>query len=110
MHKLYAFFVFNNLFVFSLFAAVWGYITAVTNLRQKNTSVWDAIKQGNIFNQVMLTLCSVTPFWITWLLQRNLGAAVDLVQVFNLAWGSFSRKFLSPTPRQLIELSAPQPF
>jgi hypothetical protein len=47
---------------------------------------------------------------ITWLVQRNLGAAIDLAQVVNLAWGSFSRKFLNPTPRDLIQRTAPPPF
>lgn len=38
------------------------------------------------------------------------GAAIDLTQLVRLTWGSFSRRFLSPTPRELIELTAPQPF
>jgi hypothetical protein len=42
--------------------------------------------------------------------QRNLGAAIDLSQLSNLAWGSFSRKFLNPTPRELIKRTAPPPF
>ena len=43
-------------------------------------------------------------------MQRNLGAAIDLGQFANLAWGSFSRKFLNPTPRELIKRTAPPPF
>jgi hypothetical protein len=43
-------------------------------------------------------------------MQRNLGAATDLVQLWPLIWGSIQRKWFSPTPRQVIELSAPQPF
>lgn len=111
VHKLYAFFVFNNLIVFSLFAAVWSYITAViNNVKDKNMDVGTALYEGQPLVTIMLALCNVSPFWITWLLQRNLGAAIDLSQVVNLAWGSIARKFLSPTPRQLIEWSAPPPF
>ncbi|KAF2432844.1 DUF221-domain-containing protein [Tothia fuscella] len=110
VHKLYAFFVFNNLIIFSLFGALWGYVAAVIQAKNQNQDVLHAIRNGNIWNKVMIALCSVSPFWITWLLQRNLGAAIDLAQVVNLAWGSFARRFLSPTPRQLIEWTAPPPF
>ncbi|GAB1732503.1 hypothetical protein NU195Hw_g1962t1 [Hortaea werneckii] len=109
MHKLYSFFVINNLIVFSLFSAVFGFITAAVNA-SKTDSAWDAIVDSEPFVKIVSTLCQVSPYWVSWLLQRNLGAAIDLSQLTNLAWGSFSRRFLSPTPRQLIELSAPQPF
>ncbi|KAK4542540.1 hypothetical protein LTR36_006588 [Oleoguttula mirabilis] len=109
MHKLYSFFVFNNLIVFSLFAALFGYVTAVIN-SSKHESAWEAIVKNQPFKSVIITLCGVSTYWISWLLQRNLGAAVDLSQLVKLIWGSISRRFLSPTPRELIELSAPQPF
>jgi hypothetical protein len=105
--KLYSFFVFNNLLVFSLFGALWQFVTVVIQARDSGSNVHDAILKGDFWDKTMIALCSVSPFWITWLLQRNLGAAVDISQVVNLAWGSFSRRFLSPTPRQLIELTAP---
>ena len=109
-HKLYAFFVFNNLIVFSVFSAIWKFVTAVISNRQKNESIWDSIEHGNLPNQILVTMCTVSPFWVTWLLQRNLGAAVDLAQVINLFWIWFSRTFLSPTPRQSIEWTAPPSF
>ncbi|KAL1311398.1 hypothetical protein AAFC00_001565 [Neodothiora populina] len=110
-HKLYTFFVINNLFLFSLFAAIWQYISAVIDARDNHgEDVWDAIKNGHLFSKGMQGLIGVSTYWVTWLLQRNLGAAVDLCQLITLAWGSFSRHFLNPTPRELIELSAPQPF
>jgi hypothetical protein len=110
IHKLYAFFIFNNLVVFSLFGAIWQYVGAVINARKNDDNVLDAIKHGDIWAKAFYALCTVSPFWITWLLQRNLGAAIDLAQVANLGWGSFARRFLSPTPRQLIQYTAPQPF
>lgn len=110
-HKLYTFFVINNLFLFSLFGAIWTYVATVIDARDnRNESVWDAIKNGHLFQTGVSALISVSTYWATYLLQRNLGAAVDLSQIINLAWGSFSRKFLSPTPREVIELSAPQAF
>lgn len=109
MHKLYSFFVINNLIVFSLFSAIFGFITAAVNASEDN-SAWDAVTGSQPFYKIINTLCQVSPYWVSWLLQRNLGTAIDLSQLTNLAWGSFSRRFLSPTPRQLIELSAPQSF
>ena len=105
--KLYSFFVFNNLLVFSLFGALWQFTTVVIKARNSGLNVHDAILAGDFWDKTMIAMCSVSTFWITWLLQRNLGAAVDVSQMANLAWGSFSRRFLSPTPRQVIELTAP---
>lgn len=109
-HKLYTFFVINNLFLFSLFSALWSYVSTVISYSKTDDNAWDAIKEAGLFAQGMRALITVSTYWATWLLQRNLGAAVDLAQMVNLGWGSFSRRFLSPTPREVIELSAPQPF
>ena len=103
--KLYAFFVFNNLIVFSLFSVVFTFVSFV--VKNKDTGVWDAIKKGDILFHLVVGLSQVSPFWLTWLLQRNLGAAADLAQLLNLTWGWFNRSFLSPTPRQTIEWTAP---
>jgi Ca2+/Na+ antiporter len=109
--QLYNFFVFNNLFVFSLFSAVFGMVSLIVKLaRDEHQPFMTIIREIDIFDKVMQTLCDVSPFWVTWLVQRNLGAAIDLSQAANLAWGSFSRKFLNPTPRQLIMRTAPPPF
>ena len=109
--QLFSFFVFNNLFVFSLFSAVFGMVVMIVKLaRDENMPYKDIIRTIDFFGTVMRTLCEVSPFWVTWLVQRNLGAAVDLSQGVNLAWGSFSRKFLNPTPRELIKRTAPPPF
>ncbi|KAJ4378163.1 hypothetical protein N0V83_000996 [Neocucurbitaria cava] len=109
--QLYSFFVFNNLFVFSLFSAVFGMVVMIVNLaREEKMAYKDIITKLDFFVTIMRTLCEVSPFWVTWLVQRNLGAAVDLSQAVNLAWGSFSRKFLNPTPRELINRTAPPPF
>jgi len=110
-HKLYTFFVFNNLVLFSLFAAFWGFAATVIQTSQDNNDgAWENIKNAHFGRTVMTKLIQISPYWISWLLQRNLGAAIDLGQLVNLAWRSFSKRFLSPTPREMIELSAPQPF
>lgn len=106
--RLYVFYVFNNLVVFSIFGSVWRYIAAVVGAH--NEGVWEAMKHGQPFTQLVTGLCNVSTFWLTWQMQRNLGAAIDLSQAWTFVWSWFQRTFMSPTPREMIELSAPQPF
>ncbi|KAI8937824.1 hypothetical protein NX059_005517 [Plenodomus lindquistii] len=106
--RLYVFFVINNLLVFSVFGSAWRFVAAV--VAAKDRGVWDAIVDGHLFTKVMTGLCNISTFWLTWTMQRNLGAAIDLSQVWMLLWSWFRRTFFSPTPRELIELSAPMPF
>lgn len=110
IHDLYAFFCFNNLIIFSLFSAVWAFVSATVDAKNSGEDTWDALKKGGFYNHVLISLCTVSPFWVTWLLQRNLGAAIDLAQVLNLFLVWFARTFMSPTPRQNIEWTAPPPF
>ncbi|KAF2712080.1 DUF221-domain-containing protein [Pleomassaria siparia CBS 279.74] len=112
IHQLYSFFVFNNLFIFSLFASAFALITTAVNISKDgvNRTPLQIIQAIDPFTRFMTALCDISPFWLTWLVQRNLGAAIDLAQFVNLAWGSFSRKFMHPTPRELIKRTAPPPF
>jgi calcium permeable stress-gated cation channel len=110
LRNLYLFFTLNNLVVFSLFSAVWQYVTAVIAANKSSGNTWDAIKDGHFFLTVTTGLCQISPFWITWLLQRNLGAAIDLAQLWTLVYVWFSRSFMAPTPRQNIAWTAPPPF
>ena len=110
LHQLYAFFVFNNLVVFSIFSAVFQIIMSALAARQGDASFVAVVRSIEPFQQLMGALCNVSAYWVTWLVQRNLGAVIDLSQAVNLAWGSFSRKFLNPTPRELIQRTAPPPF
>ena len=110
LRNLYLFFTLNNLIVFSLFSAVWQYITAVIAANKDTGNAWQALEQGEFFLTVTTALCQISPFWITWLLQRNLGAAIDLAQLWTLTYVWFMRTFMAPTPRQNIEWTAPPPF
>lgn len=110
LHQLYAFFVFNNLIVFSLFSAAWTFVSAVIEAQKNDENAWEAIKDGALYSKVVGALCQVSPFWVSWLLQRNLGAALDLVQLVSVFWIWFARTFLSQTPRQAIEWTAPPAF
>ncbi|KAH9905696.1 putative DUF221 domain protein [Xylariomycetidae sp. FL2044] len=108
-HKLYAFFIFNNLIVFSLFSTAWKYGTAVYEA-QEDIDLWTAIVSTDPFGNLMTAFCDVSPFWLNYLLQRNFGAALDISQLVKLGKGYVTRKLLNPTPRELIELTAPPPF
>lgn len=109
-NKLYAFFVLNNLILFSIFGSLWTFVSDIVEARRENKNAWDALEDSKVFSHIMSALSNLSPFWLSWLLQRNLGAAIDLSQVANLAKSSFARRFRSPTPRQLIEWTAPPPF
>ncbi|KAI0506247.1 hypothetical protein F5B22DRAFT_624810 [Xylaria bambusicola] len=108
--KLYAFFIFNNLVVFSLFNAVWSFVITVIDTTQSGSDIGSAILNSQFFETLFISLCNTSLFWVTWLLQRNLGAAIDLAQLWPLIYSFFMRKFSSPTPREMIELTAPPTF
>ncbi|KAI9851918.1 MAG: hypothetical protein M1838_002355 [Thelocarpon superellum] len=110
IHQLYAFFIFNNLVVFTAFSAVAQFIAAVTNGRAPNESVWDAIVNGQLGNKLANALCNVSPFWVTYILQRNLGAAIDLSQIVTIIWVWWMKAFHNPTPRQRYEWTRPPTF
>ncbi|TPX12456.1 uncharacterized protein E0L32_006868 [Thyridium curvatum] len=110
MAKLYSFFVFNNLVVFSLFNSVFTFVSNVVKSTEGGTDAWQAMLKAQPGKLLIGSLCTMSPFWITWLMQRQMGVAIDLAQLWPLFWGFLMRKFSSPTPRELIELTAPPPF
>lgn len=111
--RLFAFYLFNQLIVFSLFAAIWRFIAAtVAHSKRQGVAddTWRYIVQYKVFSKIVAGLCNTSPFFITFQLQKLLGASVDLMQLYPLIQKSFLKRFSNPTPRQLIELSAPQTF
>lgn len=108
--KLFAFFLFNNLFVFSLFGVIFVIVTGIVKTTEEKHDAWEAIKNQQIPKAIVNSLCSTSIFWVTYLLQRQLGATIDLAQLWPLFKSAFLRKFSSPTPRELIEMTAPPPF
>lgn len=108
--KLFAFFLFNNLFVFSLFGVIFVIVTGIINKTNDHKNAWEAIKDQNIPKAIITSLCNTSIYWVTYLLQRQLGATIDLAQVWPLFKSAFLRRFSSPTPRELIEMTAPPPF
>lgn len=85
----YSFFVLNQFVVVSLFSVVWGYVTTIIN----GTKFMDI----NFATNLEVQLSQMAPYWVSYMLQRNLGSATDLAQLLRLSWGSFQRHFMSPT-------------
>ena len=111
VRNLYTFFIINNLVLFSLFSAVWTYVAnVIAAADDQGKGAWDAIKEGKFFLNTTTSLCNISPFFVTFLLQRNLGAAIDLAQLWRVFVTWFQRKFMAPTPRQNIEWTAPVAF
>lgn len=110
VRNLYTFFTLNNLVLFSIFSAVWSFVSTVITADDRSGDVWDTILAAKFFRSITIALCSISSFWVTFLLQRNLGAALDLVQLSRILVTWFQRRFLSPTPRQNIEWTAPVTF
>lgn len=61
--RLYAFFVINNLVVFSVFGSAWRFVATV--IAAQDQGVWEAIRNGHLFSNVMTGLCNVSTFWLT---------------------------------------------
>ena len=108
--KMYAFFVFNNLVVFAVFSTIWTFISSVISETSNGEGVWKSIQDAKVATSLFSSFCLNSPFWVSYLLQRQLGAVIDLAQLWSLVQSFFLKKFSSPTPRELIELTAPPPF
>lgn len=73
MHKLFSFFLFNNLIIFSLFSAFFTFGAQVIQASRDLDSAWEEIKEAGLLQQIVNSLINVSPYWCAWLLQRNLG-------------------------------------
>ncbi|KAF4979608.1 hypothetical protein FZEAL_4237 [Fusarium zealandicum] len=109
--KLYFFFVLNNLIIFSVFNSIATFVAhIIDDTRGTGKGAWQSFLDQPFASLLFGALCNNSPFWVTYLLQRQLGAAADLAQLWPLVQAFFLKKFSSPTPRDLIELTAPPPF
>jgi hypothetical protein len=110
--KLYAFFFFNNFFVFTLMSVAWNIVSQVVNFVDTNSDLTfeQAINKLAIGQQISTAVIDASSFWVMYILKANLGAVVDLLQLFSLLWNAFRRLATSPTPRQQMLWTAPQHF
>lgn len=110
--KLYCFFVFNNVFVFTLFSVVWSIVVQIINIvkTQSDLSFSKVIQEISVAYKISTAVMSASSFWIMYILRVNFGAVLDLLQLVSLLWRGFQRHFMSPTPRQQMLWTAPQSF
>lgn len=113
--KLYAFFVFNNLFVFTIFSVAWGLVATVIALVKSSennvTLTFDTVvARLDLAEQLSQAILGASSFWVMYILRVNLSAVLDLLQLVSLFWRGFRRHLGSPTPRELLNWTAPQHF
>lgn len=113
-HKLFLFFFINNFLIFTLFGVLWNFVqTTIVDTAQDAkgfNGFWTALKNSKFFDGLADAIVATSSFWILYVSQRNLGCLLDLVQAWDLFLKWFKRTFLAPTPREMIEWSAPQNF
>lgn len=110
--KLYTFFVFNNLFVFTVFSVAWTIVAKIINIvnNEKGISFKQAIDELQVAQQLSTAILTTSSFWVMYILRVNFGALLDLLQLVSLLYRGFRRRFMSPTPRELMLWTAPQHF
>lgn len=104
--RLYTFFVFNNLFVFTIFSIAWGVVTTVVALWHEQgarLTLKEVFTQLDLAQQVAQAVLGASSFWVMYVLRVNLGAVLDLLQLTTLIYQAFQRRFRSPTPRETAE-------
>lgn len=95
---LYSFFVFNQFVVISFFSVAWGYIALI--IKHKD------LTKDNLGATIVTQLSTMSPYWVSWMIQRNMGASIDLIQLLRLTYGSFQRRFMSPTVSKISTTGA----
>lgn len=110
--KLYTFFVFNNIFVFTVFSVVWGIVADIIKLVDTRSDLnFDIVmREINIAVKLSTAIMGASSFWVMYILRVNFGAVLDLLQLFSLVLRGFQLHFMSPTPRQQMLWTAPQHF
>lgn len=110
--KLFVFFTFNNLFIFTLFSVVWSAIVSVVALvhAEDDLTYKQVLKQLEVGPQISNAILGASSFWVMYILRVNFGAVLDLLQLVSLVWRGFQRHFMSPTSRELAQWTAPQHF
>lgn len=109
--KLYAFFIINNLCIFSvsnMILAIYGQITEII-VHQGNGSHLIETVSSNV-NQLAMNLASVSNFWIATETTKALGITMDLAQLVPLVTITLRKLITRPSPRQLQELAKPPEF
>lgn len=111
--KLYAFFFFNNFFVFTLMGVIWDAVAQALEIvnaaspgsKPSFGAVWAELK---VAQRISTAILNVSSFWVMYLLKSFLGVMVDQLQLISLTQFAFQKAFSSATPRQKLQWRQPQ--
>jgi hypothetical protein len=112
--KLYLFFFINNLILYTITSTAWDIAAKIKASIDAGYLDLSDLKK-DIFNSKFLdeiadSAIKVSFFWINYISLSGLFAVWDLAQFVQLGYIWFKKKILSPTPRNLKELSIPPDF
>lgn len=111
--KLYIFFFFNNFFVVTIIGVAWNIgaqIVSFIDGSEGDLTVGRAWSELRFGQQIVPAIINASSFWVMYLIRANIAGVVDLLQLVSLSWKSFQKHFMSPTPRQIIQWTAPEPY
>ncbi|ORX44793.1 DUF221-domain-containing protein [Hesseltinella vesiculosa] len=108
--KLYIFFIFNNLLVFTLVNLFVGIFGQVRALIQDGSLPPGSDNLEQYIVQVAQNISDVSTFWINYVCTHGLGLTMELCQLVPLVTLLIKKWLTRPSPRQLHEYSQPPPF
>ncbi|KAK9463808.1 uncharacterized protein V1516DRAFT_668757 [Lipomyces oligophaga] len=112
LRKLYIFFVFNNLFVFTIFGVAWSAITQIIQLTStgEQLSTKEVIHKLGLAKQISSSILGISSFWVMYLVRVHVGASIDLLKGSGMLIQKVLHAFHYATPRQMIEWTEPPTF
>lgn len=108
--KLYVFFIFNNLLVFTLTSMLFGIYGQIRALVESGSLPADQSSISNYILQIAKNISEVSTFWINFVCLKSLGLTMDLAMLVPLITITIRKFITRPSPRELRELAKPPEF
>lgn len=108
--KLYVFFIFNNLLVFTLTSMLFGIYGQIRALVESGSLHADQSSISNYILQIAKNISEVSTFWINFVCLKSLGLTMDLAMLVPLITITIRKFITRPSPRELRELAKPPEF
>ncbi|GBB83946.1 hypothetical protein RclHR1_01060010 [Rhizophagus clarus] len=107
--KLFLFFFINNLILYTITSTIWDIVAKIkASIDAGYLDLADLKKDlfnSKFLNEIAESAIKVSFFWINYISLSGLVAVWDLAQFVQLTYIWFKKKILSPTPRNLKELT-----
>ncbi|GAA5810031.1 hypothetical protein MFLAVUS_003447 [Mucor flavus] len=110
LSKLYAFFIINNMFIFTLVSIMVGIVGQIGALTMAGSLADKRLSQYIV--QIAKNMSDVSSFWINYICIRSVGVIFELLQVVPLLSLILFRGkgWFGYTPRQLEKITGPPPL